>query len=176
MFTSSDDECPVRSQHSSTAANGPAHRSADLSSSEHHNQHHYHISTQTTDQFYTNFDNVAWDEDTTSTEGDFPTGPLDDDIWAEDPIWDRQLCIQETPHKPNHQCSYPCPYSTTTFRMDLPQSTPQDEAVLNYELMDFSDISSDLPDIIMIMSDNDIPDLVEFYECLDNMQCGIWFA
>ena len=37
--------------------------------------------------------------------------------------------------------SYPYPYRTTTFRMDLPQSTPQGATVLNYEQMDFSEIS-----------------------------------
>ena len=45
--------------------------------------------------------------------------------------------------------------------MDLPQSTPHGDAVLNYEQMDFSDISSDFPDIMMTTSDNDIPDLVD---------------
>ena len=35
------------------------------------------------------------------------------------------------------------------------------EAVFNYEQMDFSDISSDLPDIMMMMSDTDIPDLAD---------------
>ena len=74
---------------------------------------------------------------------------LDDKVWSEDPIPDRQLCIHETPNEPNHQCSYPCPYRTTCFRIDLPQSTPQDAAVFCYEQMDISDISSDLPDIMM---------------------------
>ena len=96
------------------------------------------------------------------------------DVWAEDPIPYRQLCIHKTPHKPNHQCSYPCPYSTTTSGWTC--HNLQDEAVLNYELMDFSDISSDLPDIMMTMSDDDIPDLVDISECLDNIQHGEWFA
>ena len=112
----------------------------------------------------------------TSTKEHFPTAPLDDEVWSEDPIPDRQLCIHERPHEPNHQCSYPCPYSTTTFRMDLPQSTPQGATVLNYELMDFSDISSDLPDIMMTTSDDDIPNLVYISEHLDNIQHDIWFA
>ena len=168
-------QCP---QHSSTNSNSPAFRGADLSSPQCHNQHHYHTPTQNTEQFSTDFDNVAWDDDTTSTEEHFPTAPLDDEIWLEDPIPDRQLCIQKAPHEPNHQCSYPCPYSTTTFRIDLPQSTPQDEAVLNYGLMDFSDIPSDLPDIMMTTSDNDIPDLEDILnsEHLNNIQHRVWFA
>ena len=59
VFTSLDDESPVRPQHSSTVADGPACRSADLSVPEHHNQHHYYISTQKIEQFYTDFNNVA---------------------------------------------------------------------------------------------------------------------
>ena len=60
--------------------------------------------------------------------------------------------------------------------MDLPQSTPQGAMVLNYEEMDFSDISLDFPDTMMTMSDNDIHDLVDISECLDNMQHEVWFA
>ena len=100
-----------------------------------------------TEQFSTDINNVTWDNYTTSSEENFPTAPLDDLVWSEDPIPDRHLCIHETPHEPNHQCSYPCPYRKTTSRMDLPQSTPQDAAVFHYELMDFNDISSDLPDM-----------------------------
>ena len=66
--------------------------------------------------------------------------------------------------------------STTSFRMDFFQSTPQGAAVLNYEQMDFSDISSDFPDIMTISSDDDVPDLDDISECLDNMQCKAWFA
>ena len=55
--------------------------------------------------------------------------------------------------------------------MDLPQSTPQDVAVFGYELMDFSDISSDLPDTMTMTSDDNIPDLVDSSdsEHLDNI-------
>ena len=47
------------------------------------------------DQFLTE----AWYEDTTSFEEHFPTAPLDD-IWAEEPIPDRCLCINERPDEP----------------------------------------------------------------------------
>ena len=62
--------------------------------------------------------------------------------------------------------------------MDITQSTPQDAAVFHHELMEFSDISSDLPDIMMTTSDNDIPDPVDISdsERLDNIQHGVWFA
>ena len=64
----------------------------------------------------------------------------------------------------------PCPHdSNTTFQIDLLQSTPRNEAVFNYDLMDFSDISSDLPDIIMMTSDADIPDL-------DDVSDTVWFT
>ena len=183
VFTSFNDESPVRPsgwcpQHSSTNASSPAHRSEFLSSQEDHNKHHYCTPTPNTEQFFTVFNNVAWDDVTTPTELHFPTAPLDDKVWSEDSILDGQLCIHETPHEQNHQCSCPCPYRDTAFKMDLPQSTPQDIAVLNYELMDFSDISSDLPDIMMTTSDNDIPDLenISYSEHLINTQHRVWFA
>ena len=34
-------------------------------------------------------------QDATAEEEDFPTAPLDDDIWLEDPVPDRHLCIHE---------------------------------------------------------------------------------
>ena len=62
--------------------------------------------------------------------------------------------------------------------MDLPQSTLQDAAVFHYKLMDFSDISSDLPNIMMTTSDDGIPDLVNILgsEHLDNIQHRVSFA
>ena len=54
--------------------------------------------------------------------------------------------------------------------MDLPQSTLQGATMLNYKQMDFSDISSDFPDIMMTTSDEDIPYLADISECLENMQ------
>ena len=56
--------------------------------------------------------------------------------------------------------------------MDLPQFTPQGATVLNFELMDFSDISSDLPDIMMTTSDNDILDLGD----ISDSENGVLFA
>ena len=43
--------------------------------------------------------------------------------------------------------------------MYLWQSTPQNEAVFHYDPMSFSDISSDIPDIMTTTSHADIPDL-----------------
>ena len=127
-------------------------------------------STPTTDQVFTD----AGDNDATSSEENFPAASLDNEVWSEDLISDRQLCIHETPHKPNHQCSYPCPYKNTTFRLDLSQSTARDEALYYYKLMDLSDISSDLQDIMATTSDDDIPDPVDVSdsEHLD----AVWFA
>ena len=85
------------------------------------------------EQFYTDFKDVVLDNDTPSTEEHFSTAPLEDDVWSEDPFLDRQLCIHERPQKQNLKSSYPCSYSSTTFRMAFPQSTPQDATVLNYE-------------------------------------------
>ena len=40
----------------------------------------------------------------------FPTAPLNDDVWMEEPVPDRHLCIHEH-SQPHHPCPYPCPYS-----------------------------------------------------------------
>ena len=170
VFTSSEDESPVwpnkcHSQHSSTDDRSCDPREADASSSVHHSLCYPVRPTPTANPFFTN----AWDNDTTSSKDNFPTAPFNDDVWYEDPIPDRYLCIHETPDEPHHQCSYPCPYQSATFRMDLPQSTSQNEAVFYYDSMDFSDISSDLPDIMMTTSDNDIPNLVDVLD-------AVWFA
>ena len=53
--------------------------------------------------------------------------------------------------------------------MDLLQSTQQNGAVFNHEQMDFSDISSPFPDIMMTMSDADIPDLADVLD-------AVWFT
>ena len=92
--------------------------------------------------------------------------PLADDVWAEEPILDRCLCIHKRPDDLNHQCSYLCPYESTTFSMDLLQSTLRNEALFNYEQMDFSDILSDLLDIMMTTSDPDMPDLADVSDAL----------
>ena len=77
----------------------------------------------------------ACDDVSSSFNEHFPTALLDD-VWAEEEILDRCLCIHERPDKPNHQCSYPCPYdSNTTFKMDLLQSWPWNEAMFNYDPM-----------------------------------------
>ena len=47
--------------------------------------------------------------------------------------------------------------------------------MLNPKQMDFSDIS-DFPGIMMTTSDDSIPDFVDIYECLDNMQHEAWCA
>ena len=130
VFTSFDDETPVRHSgcchHSGTDPSSPVHRKARLPSPMHHNLCHFLTTTPTTEQSYIHFD-----DESTSTEEHFPTEPLDDEVWSEDPTPDRSLCIHDGPHRPNLQCSYPCPYITTTFRMDLPPSIPQDTVGLN---------------------------------------------
>ena len=183
VFTSSDDDSPIRPngwhcQHSSNNARSPVCRRARLSSPDCHNQHHYHTPTPNTEQLSTDFDNFAWNDGTTRSKENFPTVSLDAPVWSEDPFPDRHLCIHRTPQQTKYQCSYPCPYRNTTFRMDLPQSTLQDAAVFYYELMDFSDVSSDIPDIMMTTSDDNILGLANISdsEHLDNIQHRAWFV
>ena len=42
-------------------------------------------------------------------EEHFPAAPLSDDVWMEEPVPDRHLCINE--HSQHDFCPYPCPYS-----------------------------------------------------------------
>ena len=93
--------------------------------------------------------------------------PLDDNVWAEEQISDRCLCIHERLDDLNHQCSFPCLYDSTTFSMDLLPSTRQNEAVFNYEQMDFIYIWSDLCDIMMTTSE--IMDLADVSD-------AVWFT
>ena len=91
-------------------------------------------------------------------EEDFPTVPLDDDIWLEEPVPDRHLCI----HKQSHlhgQCYYPCPYS-----LDQLHSAPEDAPVPHYEMMDLSDIFN-FQDVMTTTSHEDIPDLDDVFGC-----------
>ena len=148
VFTSCDDDSPVRTtdpclQHCSTPDNSPLQGRAEPPSPlQHHMDCHYTSTSSTDDSF----------QDATAEEEDFPTAPLDDDIWLEDQVPDRHLCIHEQ-SQPHYQCSYPCPYS-----LDLPHSTPEDTPASHYEMMDLSDIS-DCQDVMTTISDEDIPDL-----------------
>ena len=97
------------------------------------------------------FQNVTAEE-----EEDFPTAPLDDDFWLEEPVPDRHLCIHRQ-SQPDYQCSYPCTYS-----LDLPHSTPDDAPAPYYEMIDFSNIL-DLQDVMTTTSDEDISDLEDIF-------------
>ena len=116
---------------------------------------YHHTSTPNTDNSF---------QDATAEE-DFPTTPLDVDIWLEDPVPDRHLCIHE---QSQLLCKhyYPCPYS-----LDLPHSTPEDAPAPYYKMMDLSDIS-DLQDVMTTTNDEDIPDLEDFLD----FKCGLWFG
>ena len=126
-------------------------------------QLHDFTSTPPTSQI-TTADTTFYDD---FTEEDFPTSPLDDDVWTEGPILDRQLCIHKTPQA-NYQCSYPCLYMNLSFEMDLPYSPSPQAPVFRYDIMDLGDISSDLQDIMTTTSDEDIPDLEDISDCLDS--------
>ena len=106
-----------------------------------------HTSTPSTDDSF---------QDATAEEEDFPTAPLDDNMWLEDLVPDRHLCIHEQ-SQPQYQCPYPCPYS-----FDLPHSSLEDAPAPYYEMMDLSEIS-DLQDVMPTASDEDIHDLEDIF-------------
>ena len=88
-------------------------------------------------------------------EGHFPTISLHDNIWLEGPVSDRHLHIHDLSQL-NCECSYPCPYS-----LDLPFSTLEDMPY--HKMMDLTDIS-EFQDIIMTISDENIPDLEDVFK------------
>ena len=87
------------------------------------------------------------DEKEEDAEEHFPTASLNDDVWMEEPVPERHLCIHEDSQ--HDLCPYPCPYSLDQLYL-APNHTPQ--------YMDLSDIF-DLPDVITTASDEDISNL-----------------
>ena len=63
---------------------------------------YHHTSIPSTDD--------SFQDATTEEEEGFPTAPLDDDIWLEEPVPVRHLCIHEQ-LQTHYQCSYPSQYS-----------------------------------------------------------------
>ena len=80
-------------------------------------------------------------------EEHFPTAPLNDDVWMEEPVPDRHLYIHE--HSQHDLCPYPCPSSLNQLHL-TPDYTPTPQ------YMDLSDIFN-FPDVITTASNNDIP-------------------
>ena len=161
MFSSSDEESPERSslQYPSTPDSIPVYRRAELPSLVQHHVTHDHTSTPGTDQFFT--------DDT--TEEHFPTAALDDDIWMEDQVPDRHLCIHDTSQL-DQLCHYPCPYTNLKFEMDIPPAPTLEAADFGYDMMDLNDVSADLKDIMTTTSDEDIPVLEDICDCLESNQ------
>ena len=95
----------------------------------------------------TSADKGEEDEEDKDTEEHFPTAPLNNDIWMEEPVPDRHLCIHEDSQ--HDLCLYSCPYSLDQLHLTL-DYTPQ--------YMDLSDIF-DFQDVPTTASDEDIPNL-----------------
>ena len=108
----------------------------------------HHTSTACTDD--------SFQDATTKEEDNFPMAPLDGNIWLEEPVPYRHLCIHEQ-SQPHYWCSYPCPYN-----LDLPHSTPEDTPTAYYNLMDLNDML-DLQDMMTTPSDEHIPNLEDIF-------------
>ena len=89
------------------------------------------------------------DEEEEEEEEHFSTAPLSDDIWMEEPVPDRHVCICE--HSEHDLCPYPCPYSLDQLHL-APEYTPMPQYI------DLSDIFH-FPDVITTTSNKDIPNL-----------------
>ena len=107
------------------------------------------------------------------TEENFPTAPLDDDIWLEDKTPDTQLCIHDA-SQPNHQGHYSCPCANLDFAQNLPPLLTPAAAELEYDIMDL--IDTDLKEIMSTTSADDIPDLKNTSTHPDHSHLEAWFA
>ena len=87
------------------------------------------------------------DEEEEEEEENFPTAPLNDDVWMEESVPVKHLCIHEDSQ--HDLCLYPCPYSLDQLHFASDYS-PQ--------YMDFSDIFN-FQDVMTTTSDEDIPNL-----------------
>ena len=76
------------------------------------------------------FQDVPSEEE--EVEEHFPTAPLEDDVWMEEPVPDRHLCIHEQ-SQAHKLCPYPYPYS-------LDELYPTPEYAPVPQCMDFSNI------------------------------------
>ena len=92
----------------------------------------------------------------TNEEEDFPTAPLDDDIWIKEPVPDRHFCFHEQ-SQPHDLCPYPCLYS-----LDQLHPTPENAPTPHYEMIELSDLF-DLPHLMTTTSNEDIPDLDDVF-------------
>ena len=92
------------------------------------------------------------DEEEEDAEEHFPTPSLDDNVWMEEPVPDRHLCTHEDSQQ--DLCPYPCLYSLDQLHLTL-DYTPQ--------YMDLSNVF-DLPDVITIVSNEDIPNLEDILQ------------
>ena len=133
---------------SPTTDSSPLSRRAELPSPAKQHIDYPHAPTAGT---YHPFQDVTAEE-----EEDFSTASQDDNIWLEDPVQDRHLCVHKQ-SQPHFLCSYPCPYS-----LNLPPSTPEDTSASYYETTDLGDIS-DFQDVMTTTSDEDIPDLDDVF-------------
>ena len=80
-------------------------------------------------------------------EEHFPRAPLNNDVWMEEPVPDRHLCIHKQ-SQGHDLCPYPCPYS-------LYHLCPTPEYVPAPQYIDLSDIFN-FADVMMTASDEDI--------------------
>ena len=101
VLTSSDDETPARTSDPHFQHCSPLQGRAEPL---------HHSSTTWIATTHPHQVQMTPSRDATAEEEDFPTAPIDDDIWLEDPVPERYLCIHEQ-SQPHYQCSYPCPYS-----------------------------------------------------------------
>ena len=57
------------------------------------------------------------EEEEEEEEEHFQTAPLNDNIWMDEPVPDRHLCIHEDLQ--HNLCPYPCPYSLDQLHLTL---------------------------------------------------------
>ena len=130
----------------SSIDSSPLHGRTEQSSPVEHQMAH-HLTTDS-------FQDVPSEEEEEAEEH-FPTAPLDDDVWMEEPVPDRHLCIHEQ-SQAHDLCPYPCLYS-------LDQLHPTPKYAPAPQHMDLSN-SFNFPDVMITTSDEDIPRQEDFLD------------
>ena len=90
------------------------------------------------------------EEEEDEEDAHIPTAPLDDDIWVDEPLLDRHLCIHEH-SQPHDLCPYPCPYHLDQLHL-TPEYTPAPQYIDLSNMFNF-------PDVMTTASNEDIPSL-----------------
>ena len=105
---------------------------------------------------------IAEEEDADDAEEHFLTVSLDDNVWMEEPVPVRHLCIHE--NSQHDLCPYPCLYSLNLLHL-IEEDNPQ--------YIGLNGIFK-FPDVIVSASDDDVPSLEDILRLYKKIQTIVY--